>query len=166
VDLDRPIRVLLDKDGMADAFRAVPLGAAQQPTEDEILECINWFYAALIMWSKQVARGDLWAAKLRDRDSKEMLLRMLEWDHRARKGWEYDTWHLGVRMREWVDPDLLPAIASTWCGANPQESAHAIRASLALFDTLSRRTAQALGVGPFDSTGVRDEIERLLSEVA
>ncbi|HEX8918711.1 MAG TPA: aminoglycoside 6-adenylyltransferase, partial [Chloroflexota bacterium] len=137
VEFDRPFRVLLDKDDMAGAFRAVPLPGAQPPTEAEFLECVNWFYAALIMWSKQVARDDPWAAKMRDRDSKQMSLRMLEWDHKARKGWTYDTWHLGAHLRDWVDPDLLPAITATWCGTDPVESARAIRSSLTLFDALS-----------------------------
>lgn len=166
VEFDRAFRVLVDKDDQGDAFRSVPLAPAQPPSEEEFLRYVNWFYAALIMWSKQVARGDLWAAKIRDWGSKEILLRMLEWDHKARKGWEYDTWHLGIRLREWADPALLPAITATWCGADPVESVRAIRASLSLFDMLSSRTAQTLGYVPFDSTGVHDEIERLLRRAA
>lgn len=162
VEFDRPYRVLVDKDGTAGAFSLVPVPGTQPPTEETFRRCINWFYAALIMWSKQVTRGDLWAAKIRDWNSKELLLQMLEWDHKARKGWEYDTWHLGVRMREWADPELLPAIEATWCGTDATESAHAIRASLDLFDTLSTRTADALGYARFDAEGVRDEVERLL----
>lgn len=165
VEFDRPFGVLLDKDDASAAFRAVPRPLAQPPTEGEFLECINWLYAAVIMWAKQVVRDDPWAAKMRDRDSKDLLLRMLEWDHRARKGWSYDTWHLGAHLRDWVDLDLLLAIAATWCGTDPVESARAIRSSLALFDRLSSRVAHALGYARFDSAGVRDEVERLLGAV-
>lgn len=166
VEFDRPFRVLLDKDDHADAFRSVPLARMEPPGEEEFLTSINWFYAAVIMWAKQVARGDLWAAKIRDWESKRLLLRMLEWYHKTRKGWEYDTWHLGVRMRNWADLDLLPAIEAIWCGADPVESARAIRASVDLFDLLTGRTAQALGYAPFDIAGVRDEVDRLLAGVA
>ncbi len=162
MELDRPFQVLIDKDHRSGSFRAVPLPGAEPPTEAAFLECVNWFYAALTMWAKQVARDDPWAGKIRDQNSKELLLRMLEWDHRVRKGWDYDTWHLGVRQREWVDPELLPAIAATWSGAGRAESARAIRASLDLFDMLSGRTAEALGYVRFDCAGVRDEVERLL----
>jgi aminoglycoside 6-adenylyltransferase len=166
VGYPRAFRVLLDKDDRAAAFRSIPLPPAQPPSEAEFLECLHWFYAAVIMWAKQVARNDPFAAKLRDQESKGQLLRMLEWDHRARWGWDYDTWYLSVHMRDWVDPDLLAAIEASWCGLDPAESARAIRTSLALFDLLSTRTAHVLGHTPFDSSGVRGEVERLLSDVA
>lgn len=164
VAYDRPFRVLIDKDG-ANAFRAVPLPPALQPAPAEFLECINWFYAAMIMWAKYVARGDLWAAKLRDWESKGQLLRMLEWDQQARKGREYDTWYLGLHLRAWVDPDLMPFIEACWSGIDAVESSRAIYASLTLFDSLSRRAAAVLDYAPFDSSGVRAEVERILDAV-
>jgi aminoglycoside 6-adenylyltransferase len=163
MEYDRPFRVLLDKDGLASSFRAVPLSPMSPPTEAEFLECVNHFYAAIIMWAKQVTRGDPWAAKIRDRDSKERLLQMLEWDQRARKGWDHDTWYLGLRLRRWVDPELIPLVEACWCGAGVEESARAIRASMGLFDMLSSRTACALGYTPFDSAGVAAEVEALLA---
>ena len=162
VEFVRPFRVLLDKDSRGEAFQSVPLPATQPPTGEEFLARVNQFYAALIMWAKQLARGDVWAAKIRDWESKEQLLRILEWDHKSRRGWSYDTWHLGIRMQEWVDPGLLPALAATWCSADAEESRQAIRSSLAIFDALSSRTAQVLGYPQFDSTSVRDEVEQLL----
>lgn len=166
VAYDRPFRVLLDKDGAASAFQRVSRSQGQRPTAAGFLQCVHWFYAAAIMWAKYLARDDPWAAKQRDWDSKGLLLKMLEWDHKARKGWEYDTWYLGTHLREWMDADLLDSVAACWSGFARRESLRALRASLSLFDMLSTRTAIALGIAPFDATCIRQRIDHLLRAVA
>src|SRR5262249_17309890 len=155
VEYDRPFRILLDKDGLARAFQRTAGVEGQPPTSAEFLECVHWFYAATIMSAKYLARDDPWAAKQRDWYSKTLLRTMLEWDHKARKGWDYETWYLGVHLRDWVDTELLDPIDACWSGFSPQDSVRALRASLSLFDVLSTRTATALGITPFDATGVR-----------
>ncbi|MBV9173038.1 MAG: aminoglycoside 6-adenylyltransferase [Chloroflexi bacterium] len=47
---------------------------------------------------------------------KQQLLRMLEWDHKARYGWAYDTWSRGKRLKEWIDPDVLADLDPCWSG--------------------------------------------------
>jgi aminoglycoside 6-adenylyltransferase len=162
---DRPFRVLLDKDGVARAFQRTTPAQGQPPTTAEFLQCIQWFYAATIMWAKYLARDDPWAAKQREWDSKTQLLTMVEWEHKARKGWDYDTWYLGVHLREWVDTDLLGPIAACWSGFSRQESLRALRASLSLFDLLSTRTATALGRAPFDATRIRRRVDHLVHAI-
>lgn len=162
VSYDRPFRVILDKDGASGAFQRAPHPCRQPPGADEFLECVHWFYAAVIMWAKLLARDEPWAAKMRDWDSKTQLLRMLEWDHRARKGWDYDTWYNGTHLREWMDPDLVTRVDSCWCGVSLEDSIRALRASLSLFDAVSTRTAIALGIEPFDGSRVRQRVEYLL----
>jgi aminoglycoside 6-adenylyltransferase len=166
VQYDRPFRVLLDKDNVSGAFQHTAAAQGERPTYAEFLRCVHWFYAAAIMWAKYLARDDPWAAKQRDWDSKAMLLTMLEWDHKARKGWNYDTWYLGTHLREWVDADLLSPIAACWSGFSRQESLRALRASLSLFDVLSTRTAAALDMAPFDATRVRRRIDHLTRDIA
>ncbi len=61
---------------------------------------MNHFYAAASMAAKAIVRGELWAATIRDRDLKQELLSMIEWDHKARYGWAYDTWYDGKYLRE------------------------------------------------------------------
>ncbi len=166
VEYDRPFRILIDKDGAGRAFQRTTGVEAQRPTSAEFLECVHWFYAAAIMWAKYVARDDPWAAKQRDFFSKELLLMMLEWDHKARKGWDYDTWYLGVHLREWVDAELLGPIDACWSGFSRPDSVRALRASLFLFDVLSTRTAIALSITPFDATRVRRRIDHLLHDIS
>jgi aminoglycoside 6-adenylyltransferase len=166
VAYDRPFRVLFAKDGDARAFQRTARAPGQPPTAAAFLQCIHWFYAATIMWAKYLARDDPWAAKQRDWDSKTLLLTMLEWDHKARKGWDFDTWYLGAHLRDWVEADLLDPIEACWSGLSRQDSLRALWASLALFDMLSTRTATALGIAPFDATRVRQRIGQLLHAVA
>lgn len=166
VEYDRPFRILNDKDGVARAFQRTARVERQPPTSADFLECIHWFYAAAIMWAKYVARDDPWAAKQRDWDSKQLLLTMLEWDHKARKGWDYETWYLGVHLGQWVDAELLGPIAACWSGFSRQDSTRALRASLSLFDVLSTRTAITLGIAPFDATRVRRRIDHLTRDIA
>jgi aminoglycoside 6-adenylyltransferase len=118
------------------------------------------------MWAKYLARDDPWAAKQRDWDSKTQLLMMLEWDHKARKGWDYDTWYRGVHLRDWVDADLLDDIAACWSGFSQPDSLRALHGSLSLFDLLSARTATALGIAPFDVTRVRQRIDHLIQNIS
>jgi aminoglycoside 6-adenylyltransferase len=163
---DRPFRVLLDKDSASSAFQRTARTRGQRPTAADFLQCVHWFYAATIMWAKYLARDDPWAAKQRDWDSKKLLLTILEWDHQARKGCDYDTWYLGTHLREWVDADLLGPIDACWSGFSRQDSLRALRASLSLFDVLSTRTATVLGIAPFDATSVRRRIDQLLHALA
>jgi aminoglycoside 6-adenylyltransferase len=163
---DRSFRVLLDKDGISSAFQRASRAPERPPTPAEFHQCVHWFYAAAIMWAKYLGRYDLWAAKQRDWDSKTQLLLMLEWDHKARKEWDYDTWYRGVHLRDWVDADLLDPIAACWSGFARPESLQALHASLALFDRLSTRTATALGIIPFDVAGVRGRIHQLIADIS
>jgi aminoglycoside 6-adenylyltransferase len=166
VHYDRPFRVLLDKDGLSGAFQRAAQAPGHRPTTAEFMRCVHWFYAATIMWARYVAHDDPWAAKQRDWDSKTLLLTMLEWDHKARKGWDYDTWYRGVHLREWVEADLLGSIAACWAGFSQPESLRALRASVSLFEMLSTRTAIALGVAPFDTTGVHRRVNQLIQATA
>jgi hypothetical protein len=79
---DEAFRVLVDKDQAAQHLPLVPTQGAL-PTGPEFSECVNWFYAAAIMVAGCVVRNEPWLAKARDWDTKQELLKMIEWDHRA-----------------------------------------------------------------------------------
>jgi aminoglycoside 6-adenylyltransferase len=159
---ERPFRVLLDKDGHEEAFRSAPPQEEGPPTEREYLECVHWFYAAVIMWAKYLRRNEPWLAKLRDGEAKDRLLTMLEWDHKARKGWDYDTWYLGAHWRQWADPDLQAAINDCWADISFEDSTRALWARMELFARLNSRTAATLGFASFDDAGVRRRVKGLL----
>jgi aminoglycoside 6-adenylyltransferase len=163
VTYDRPFQLLLDKDNLHAAIRRRPPQHFARPTPSEFFHCVHCFYAAAIMWAKYLARNDPWSAKVRDWDTKKLLLQMLEWDHKARKGWDFDTCHNGTHLREWADPQLLDSIDACWSAISRQDSARALLKSLSLFDALSARTAIALGIRPFDGTRIRQQVAHLLA---
>ncbi len=160
VGYDQPYRVLVDKDGLGPHLAHSPR-VAKPPTAAEFSICIDWFYAAALMCAKCIVLDERWMAKVRDWDLKTQLLQMIEWDHKSRYGSDYDTWHLGVRMPEWMDADIADALGPCWADFSTQNMASALSASVALFDRLSRRTAIALGLVAFDSDAVLREIDRL-----
>jgi aminoglycoside 6-adenylyltransferase len=158
----RPYRVLLDKDQATANLTSVPLANNRPPGSAEFLTCINWFYSGALMCAKCIVRSEPWLAKNRDWDMKRQLRTMLEWDHKSRYGWAYDTWFNGKRLDQWIDADLRDALDQCWANFSSTETTDALWASIELFDKVSLRTASALGLTPFDSTPVRDEVERIL----
>jgi aminoglycoside 6-adenylyltransferase len=161
VSYRRGFRVLLDKDGLggrlgAEAHRPTP------PTTEEFRRCVDWFSAAAIMSAKAIARREPWSAKGRDRDLKDELLVMIEWDHRCRYGQDYDTWYQGGHMRQWMDADVQASLERCWAGFSLEETTDALEHSIRLFERLGARTADALGIDGFDLGRVRAEVDRLL----
>jgi aminoglycoside 6-adenylyltransferase len=158
----RPFRVLLDKDRRT-AGLTVGSAPSLPPAPADVLRCMNHFYAAALMYAKAVVRGELWAATIRDRDLKEHLLAMIEWDHKARYGWDYDTWYDGKYLSKWADADVREAIASCWARFDAADMSRALSASLDLFKTLAHRFARTTAPVPFDTTGPHAEVLRILA---
>jgi aminoglycoside 6-adenylyltransferase len=158
----RPFRMVLDKDGLSDRLSADRTPMSPPPAE-EFRWCVDLFTAAAVMEAKMIVRDEPWKAKLRDDEVKETLLQMIEWDHRVRYGWDFDTWHLGARMRQWMDAEVQHQLERCWWAFSLDEARAALRASIDLFDRLCRRTAAALGCTPFDAEKVRGEVERILA---
>ena len=161
---DEPFRVLCDKDHAAERLPVVPANR-RLPGESEFSECVSWFYAAAIMAARCVARDEPRLAKGRDWDAKQELLRMIEWDQRARYGAGFRTWFLGKHLDQWMDADVREALDRCW-GVFPVSDARAaLLATMELYDRLARRTAEALGL-PRPSTGApRAEVARILRTV-
>ncbi len=158
----RVYRVLIDKDALSESLHTDPDPAARPATAGELEKCINWFYAAALVWAKAIARDEPWSAKVREWDANNQLLHMIEWDHKARYGREYDTWHLGVHMRAWMDPEIVSALEACWADFSSQSMRSALSASVALFDRVSSRVSTARSIEPFESRLVREEIDRIL----
>jgi hypothetical protein len=91
---------------------------------------VESFWYAAFQQAKHLRRGDLWVAKLRDRELKDALLRMLAWHAGAAHGWQLDTWHDGRFMHEWVSE-------RTWLAEAPEASPRALaQAERAISETL------------------------------
>lgn len=161
---DRPYRVLLDKDGLAATTTLRP-EPVRPPTEEEFDESVNWAWAAALMEARAIVRDEPWSARLRDQDLKEQLLEMVEWDHQARYGAEFDTHHLGARMRQWMDEDVQRALDRCWSGVEPREAAHALSATVELYVRLAERTAERHGFAVFEHKRAEAELRSILDEL-
>lgn len=158
----RPFRVLLDRDGVA-ASMTIDSTASHPPDATQFSECGNWFYAAALMEAKLLVREQMWQAKFREWDLLCQLLRMIEWDHKARYGWDYDTWYNGKNIDRWADSDIRSSVRACWSVCERADMQRALRASTDLFITLESRTAMRLGLDRFDHDAVGNELERLLA---
>jgi len=158
----RPFHVLVDKDGAASGLTSVDGRMSEPPTPRDIEVCVNHFHAAALMCAKYIARGEPWLAKMRDWESKEQLLKMLEWDHKARHGWHYETWWLGHHINDWMDQDLRNSLDPLWAHFTASSSADALRRCVLIFSDASERVCIAMGMVPLTSQKVLRRIEEIL----
>lgn len=162
VRYDRPYRVVVDKDRVVDTLHATARPEEVPPAPEVFKRSIEWFYAAALMWAKALIRGEPWLAKVREWEANSQLLHMIEWDHKARFGWGYDTWYLGGHMRQWMDPDVIRDLERCFADISIERMGAALSATVELFDRLSVRTAAAIEIEAFDATLVREEINKVL----
>jgi len=162
IEYEQPYRILIDKDDLGEHMR-FRQRRETPPLPSEFLRSVNWFYAAALMEAKSIVREEPWLAYLRDRDLKDELLKMVEWDHSVRHRWERETLRVGLHLRDRLDDDVLSALDSCWADFSVQEMQRALRASIALFNELATRTAHALGMEAFDARATLAEIERILA---
>jgi aminoglycoside 6-adenylyltransferase len=162
---ERAFAVLIDKDGRAPQLEGAPLPDRPMPTSPELQESVHWFYAAALMCAKALYRQELLTAKTRDVDLKAQLIRMIEWDHRARYGEDYDTWYRGAHWQAWMDADVRQSLHGCWGYLAAHDAARALICSLELFEVVATRTAARLGCEPFDHARVAGEVRRTLARL-
>ena len=139
-------RVLVDKDDMTSTM-APPFSKRllyERPSESKFSEAVDKFWHEAHNVAKYLAREDMWAAKHRDWNTHRCLLPMLEWHAHANHGWDYDTAHIGKRMRTWIDPEIWEALHRTFASFGVEESWNALFATIDLFKQLSSETAEKL----------------------
>ncbi len=156
----RGYKVLLDKDGLASrlpppTYRAL---SHAKPSQEEFTALVEEFWFEAYHVAKYIKRDDLWAVKFRDWTTKEPLLKMIEWYEKSLHDWERDTWHLGVRMRDWVEPEIWQRLHDTFAHFDSEDSKHALAATMSLFRDLAEKTAANL------SYSYPSEVDKRLSE--
>jgi aminoglycoside 6-adenylyltransferase len=140
----RGARVLLDRDGLAPHIEP-RVQVRQPPSQDDFYLVCNSFWYASIYVARQIRRGDLWLAKMRDSQQKEFLLRMVEWQTGVRSQWQRDTWHMGRFIDQWADERALKEFNRIYGGYDAASASRAMWASVALFHWLAQETATGLG---------------------
>lgn len=154
-ELDVGYRVLLDKDGATSRLKPPSFSARKHdaPTEAEFVSLCEEFWFEAYHVAKYLKRGDLWAAKFRDWSTKEMLLRMIELSERSRRGWDYDTGHMGKRMKSWAQANTWESLHRAFSRFDAEDGWRGLAATTELFSRLSKETADRLGFAYPDDAG-------------
>lgn len=145
--LRRGARVLMDRDGLFDAWRPLPgLPKYVPPTEAEFTNALHDFWYHAVWSAKKLSRGELFTAKqCSDSHLKRLLLQMLEWHARAIHGREYDTWYEGRFLEEWADPRALAALRDAYASYDAESIRQSLGRSMELYRWLAQETAARLG---------------------
>jgi len=142
----RGVRVLVDKDNVSGYIVPSEFKPKLSSTISEaaFIQTIIMFLFASVYIAKQIFRGELWTAKTREYDLKALLLQMMEWHAKAMHGEDYDIWHAGRFLHEWVDQKTLEELKNTFGLYEKADSFRALMASMNLFRRLSVETANKL----------------------
>ncbi|MEK4429646.1 aminoglycoside 6-adenylyltransferase [Paenibacillus sp. FSL M7-0802] len=139
----RGVRMLFDKMGNGNQIipQTTTIPGTPPISEGAYLQVVNMYCFASLYVAKQILRNDLWVAKQRDTDCKQLLLQMIEWHAKAVHGSEYDTWHAGKFINEWADQDVVADLKKSFGEYDPNHSWEALIVSLELFKRLSSEVA-------------------------
>ncbi|MGQ3479485.1 aminoglycoside 6-adenylyltransferase [Paenibacillus sp. TY11] len=139
----RGVRILLDKTGNGNQIipQTTTIPDAPPITEGAFLQVVNMYCFASLYVAKQILRNDMWVAKQRDTDCKQLLLQMIEWHAKAVHGSVYDTWHAGKFINEWADKDIVADLKKSFGKYDPNHSWEALIVSFELFNRLSSEVA-------------------------
>lgn len=150
---ERGYRVLLDKDGLTEGLPCATGTPRPQapPTPEEFRATVEEFWFEAWHVGKYLARDDLWPAKFRDWATKELLLRMVEWDARTRRGWDHDTRHLGIGMAAWGNVEVWRRLHAAFGRFDAADAWSALAATTRLFGDLTRNVAAVLSYHTHDA---------------
>lgn len=145
----RGMRVLLDKDRMADQLRtfiaSIEKPPPSPPTQDEFLEIVNDFIYHAVFTAKHLRRGELWwTVTCLDCYMQHLLLRMIEWHALAIHDWKQDTWFRGRFLEEWAHPQAAKGLHEAFAHYDPEDIKRALLAAMDLFHWLATETAAML----------------------
>lgn len=146
----RGVRVLLDKDGLAERFFSILPDVTVKPSapsETQYANAVKQFWFEAVWTAKHLRRGELWHAKCGALDGrmKELLLRMVEWHTLALRGSGVDTWENGRFLEEWGDPRALRALPGIFARYDEDDLWRALTATMDLFRWLAIETGERLG---------------------
>ena len=145
--LARGYKVLVDKDNLTAQFPVLAAAPSTNrvPTQDEFHQLVSDFLYHAVWTAKKLCRGELWTAKMGcDGYLKRQLLQMIEWRQRVSKGTDFDTWHEGRFLDQWVAPDVLEELQFTFARYNRDEVWAALSATVDLFRRLGVEAAERL----------------------
>jgi aminoglycoside 6-adenylyltransferase len=145
----RGIRVIVDKDRLAEKIRTVISGKEQPkprpPTCEEFVQVVSDFLYHCVWTTKHLLRGELWWALTSLNCRLPFLqLRMTEWQARATHGENYDTWFRGRFLENWANPEVITGLRNSIAHYDESDAFKALDAAMNLFRQTSMTTAEKL----------------------
>ncbi|MBN1412047.1 MAG: aminoglycoside 6-adenylyltransferase [Spirochaetales bacterium] len=144
---DQGYRVLGDKDGLAGQL-VPPTGTGElvvKPERAEFFRIVNMFWYEAYKVGKALHRHDMWHSKYCNWDTKECLIRMIEWHESAQKGWLLSRSYYAKKMKNWVSAEIMKETREVFSGMDVTDSWRDLSASMRRFHRLSSATARMGG---------------------
>ena len=147
--LGRGIRVIVDKDRLAEKFRTVISGKEQPklqpPTHEEFIRIVSDFLYHCVWTTKHLMRGELWwTLTCLNCHLAILQLRMTEWQAHATHGENYDTWFRGRFLETWASPAVITGLRNSFAHYDENDACTALEASMNLFRQTAMLTAEKL----------------------
>lgn len=145
--LQRGYRILVDKTDLQQELKQIPqTKPVVQPLEEkEFNNIVKDFWYHSVWCTKKLLRGELWMTKsCLDGYMKRLMLRIFECLAHAKHGWDYDTWFDGRFFDTWADQQVKDGIRTAFSHYNETDIARALMASMDLFRTTARKTADLM----------------------
>lgn len=143
----RGYRIIADKVQYTDIAKNAMLKQPKSAdlTEKEFDNLAETFFFHVIWAQKKLLRGEIWAAKYCiDSYMKALLGKMLEYRIKAQSDDDFDTWHDGRFMDDWLTDADKESLNSSYGGYEKSSLEKALRNTLTMFSTASREVAEKL----------------------
>jgi len=142
-------RIIVDKDGR---LTALLRAALHQPVSDETAlaesgyrNLVADFFFHVVWTTKKLLRGEILTAKnCCDVYMKELLLRMIVWNVRARETWANPPLHGSRHFEQWADGGIVRDFSSIYAHYDRADILRALTATADLFARVARETAESL----------------------
>lgn len=148
--IGRGIRILVDKDGVMDAFlkefKTIEVPPPDFPTEHEYLERVHDFWYHAVWAAKKLRRGELWEGKscLDSFMKSRSLLPMIEWHAQVNQGQTHDTWFRGRFLERWADPRIIADLRGAFAHYDEDDVWQALANTMQLFRWIAKEVAEKL----------------------
>jgi aminoglycoside 6-adenylyltransferase len=146
--LNRGLRVVLDKDGVARHLQSggLPMLAPTPPSEHEFLDLVSRFLNEQVWIALKMRRGEFFVAStLGESRLSALLLRMIEWHARADGSPWSPVYEHGRFLEEWAPPQVVRRLGEVFPRYDGAEIWAARFAALDLFRSLAEEVGARLG---------------------
>jgi len=142
------VRILLDKDGiLSKLMMKTPTEITYQyPSERDFINLVNDFWYHTVWTAKHLRRGEFfWAKSCCDGHLKGLLVKIIGWNVKIKRGPQYNIWHRGRFLEEWAELWVLEKLKSAYSYYSEEDIWRALFVTMDIFRPLAIETSKLLG---------------------